>query len=403
MTREILYICGGRSFFSSAPGRKISEVVKCWRDAGHGVEHVCGGDILQAPGTKTAPQVSYGSQKTYTRWYKKLPGIAPLEHSLSEWRDIQHDREMLSHLQDNYTSKNIQLVWERSSRLHLAGLRFAQLLKVPYVLEWKDHLINYDLSLFRRCALKQEALKNQEARYIVVESAVLKDELIQEGIDPEKILVAHNAVNVSEFSRIQTDRARVRADLGIDDDVVVAGYLGSYAFYHDAPLLVRAAALVAEQQTDRQIKVLMVGAGKEYPKCRALAKELGVLDDTLLMLPGVSKEQVPGILSALDIAVLPGSTSIICPIKVQEYMASMLPTVAPDYACNREVLNDGVTGELFIPSDAKALANKILNLAKDETLRQRMGIQARQDVARQFSWQETWAATLSRILEQTVS
>ncbi|MEP5568698.1 MAG: glycosyltransferase family 4 protein [Halioglobus sp.] len=398
--REIIYICGGRSFYSSKPGRKIGEVVKCWRNAGHGVRHVCGGDVLIASADGLAPPASYGSQSTYTRWYRRLPGIQAMVHSFSEWRDIQHDKKFLKFLRQNHASKDLLLVWERSSRLHSAGLCFARQSKLPYVLEWKDHLVDYDTSLFRHRALKLEALKNQQADYIVVESGVLKQALEQEGLDPRKLLVAHNAVDVGEFSRSQSERARVRAELGVDDDVVLAGYLGSYAFYHDTPRLVKAAALIAEKELDQQVKVLMVGAGKEYQECRALAEELGVLDETLLMLPGVPKGHVPSVLCALDIAVLPGSTDIICPIKVQEYMASLLPTVAPDYACNREVLCDGVTGELFAPKDTEALASKILLLAKDEARRLRMGHQARGDAANRFSWQSTWGAAMAFILEE---
>lgn len=400
MKREIVYICGGRSFFSSAPGRKIGEVVKCWRTAGHEVMHVCGGDILPETNGGVAPPVTYGSQETFMRWYKKIPGTDPVVHSLSEWRDIQHDKRMLVHLQKNYYSKNVQVVWERSSRLHSAGLHFARQLKVPYVLEWKDHLVDYDQSLFRKRALKLEAHKDHEANFIVVESSVLKDALAQEGVDSGKILVAHNAVDISEFSRSETARARVRSELGIDDNVILVGYLGSYAFYHDAPRLVRATALIAKQQLDRKVKVLMVGAGKEYPESRALAEELGVLDKSLLMLQGVPKDQVPGILSALDIAVLPGSTDIICPIKVQEYMASQLPTVAPDYSCNREVLRNGVTGELFTPKDSEAMAGKIMLLANDEQLRIRIGLQARKVVKTRFSWQATWGKVLDEILKE---
>jgi glycosyltransferase involved in cell wall biosynthesis len=142
----------------------------------------------------------------------------------------------------------------------------------------------------------------------------------------------------------------------------------------------------------------MVGAGKEYSQSRALADQLGVLDDTLLMLPGVPKDQVPELLSALDIAVLPGSTDIICPIKVQEYMASELPTVAPDYACNREVLEDGVTGSLFKPKDEADLAAKIIELAGDPAGRMSIGKQAREVVAKCFTWQATWVRALDEIL-----
>ncbi|PIE73874.1 MAG: hypothetical protein CSA20_00720 [Deltaproteobacteria bacterium] len=400
---DILYICGGRSFYSSSPGRKIGEVVKCWRTAGHDVKHVCGGDILSKPERGRTPSVAYGSQKTYTRWYKNLPGTDPVVHTLSEWLDIHHDKQMLTHLYKQYSSQKFRLVWERSSRLHASGLYFARQINVPYVLEWKDHLIDYDLSLFRSRALRLEAEKNFKADFIVVESGVLKDRLTEEGVDPTKILVAHNAVDVTEFSKNEIERKRIRAKLRIDEDVVLAGYLGSYAFYHDAPCLVQAASLINEHKGTPKIKVLMAGAGKEYPESRELAEKLGVLDNTLLMIPGVPKDQVPGILSALDIAVLPGSTDIICPIKVQEYMANLLPTIAPDYACNLEVLQDGVTGELFTPNNPEALANKILLLAKDERLRLRLGQKAREEVARRFSWQATWGAALTFILKEITS
>lgn len=398
--RKILYLCGGRSFFSFNPSRKLAEVVKCWRQL-HDVLHVCGGDIC--PQTEEASHGnSYGAQQHHDRWYRRLRGLTPFVTSVSEWRDIKHDERLVQYLREACAEKRPDIVWERSCRLHAAGLTIARELGVPYVLEWKDNIASYRFSLYKHRARKLERFKNCEADYIVVESGVLKDALAQEGVERGKIFVAHNAVDATQFSRNETERARVRAELAIGNDVVLAGYLGSYAFYHDAPRLVLASRLIAEQRLARQVKVLMVGAGKEYPESRALAEELGVLDETLLMLPGVPKDRVPGILSALDIAVLPGSTDIICPIKVQEYMASLLPTVAPDYACNREVLQDGVTGELFAPKDAKALANKILHLANDDALRLQMGDQARQDAAKRFSWQNTWGAALARVLEDSV-
>ena len=105
-------------------------------------------------------------------------------------------------------------------------------------------------------------------------------------------------------------------------------------------------------------------------------------------------------LSALDIAVLPGSTDIICPIKVQEYMASGLPAIVPDYPCNREVIADGVTGMLFEPKNERALADKILVLAKDKNMRQHMGDMARQEVLKRFTWEETWGRALNEVFNR---
>ena len=394
---RIIYLCGGRSFYSKNPGRKIADVVECWRRMGYEVFHICGGDILDVS-RSDAGSGEYGAASLYRQWYRRTGILNPLIHTLSEWHDIQHDAAMTQHLKQVTESFKPDLIWERSCRLHEAGLVTARRLSVPYILEWKDHLIDYRFSLFRGKALRMEQRKNQEADYLVVESDVLCDQLEREGVDGGKIIVAHNAVDAGQFTRDERLRARVRKDWGFDDETILVGYLGSYAFYHDTARLVRAAQLIRSRDTARRIKIIMVGAGKEYAESRKLAETLGLLDDVLIMKPAVPKEVVPGLLAALDIAVLPGSTDIICPIKVQEYMACELPSVVPDYPCNREVLRDGETGVLFQPRNEAALAEKIILLAGNRELRETMGRQARDEVTRRFSWEATWGGALEQVL-----
>jgi glycosyltransferase involved in cell wall biosynthesis len=118
------------------------------------------------------------------------------------------------------------------------------------------------------------------------------------------------------------------------------------------------------------------------------------------MKPSVPKEDVPGILAALDIAILPGSTDIICPIKVQEYMAAALPTILPDYPANREVIRHGETGWLFDPLDEKKLAQCLLEAARAPTSCRRLGERAREEVMNRFTWDKTWGRTLNEILHR---
>jgi len=395
---KVLYLCGGRSFYSNKMGRKIESVVECWRQMGHKILHVCGGDILGEPDSVKASE--YGAASFHQQWYRKLRALAPIVHTVSESRDIQHDAAIAQHLEQVCESFKPDLIWERSSRLHSAGLVTAQRLGLPYVLEWKDHLVDYRLSLFRRKALQTERLKNRKADYIVVESGVLRNQLEQGGIDGGKIIVAHNAVEANQFARGGITRARVRNELGLNDEAILVGYLGSYAFYHDTIRLVLAADILRKGTGLGKLKILMVGAGKEYVESRKIAERLGLLDDILIMKQGVPKDEVPDILSALDIAVLPGSTDIICPIKIQEYMSCELPSVVPDYACNREVLCDCDTGVFFKPKDEVALAEKITLLAKNKELRESIGRNAREEVIRRFSWQATWGTALGAVLEK---
>jgi glycosyltransferase involved in cell wall biosynthesis len=397
MASRILYVCGGRSFSTASLGRKLSGVAQCWRAMGHEVVHVCGGDI--AGGT---PSNDYGALRDHERWFRQARTLRPFVQTMSEWRDIAHDGRMREVLESLVRRQPPALIWERSCRLHCAGLTVARQMGVPYVLEWKDHLIPDGGSLFRGRAVRMERRKNLDADFLVVESCGLRDRLAEEGVDRSRILTAHNAVDVEEFRHSSVSRQEGRRALGIRDDQILIGYLGSYAFYHDAVRLVLATAILRDRGL-KNVKILMMGAGQEYPATQQAAAERRLLDSWIVMKPAVPATDVPRILSSLDVAVLPGSTDIICPIKIQEYMAAGLAVIAPDYACNREVVTEGQTGTLFEPHNEEALADKMDLLARSNTLREHMGRAARREAEKRFTWEKTWGAALSEVLARTAA
>lgn len=400
MGARILYLAGGRSFGAASPPRKFSEIIQCWGRMGFAVELVCGGDL---PGGAYHGE-AVGERKALRRtprWYRRLASFAPLVNSISEHHDIRHNAACLSHVRQLAGRARPDLIWERSCRLHDAGLIVARELNVPYVLEWKDHLIVGHFSWHRSRAVAMEQRKCREADWVVVESEVLRELLAREGVHAERLIVAHNAVDPGQFTGDPDKRAATRRQLGIAEDEFVAGYIGSYAFYHDTARLIRAAHLLRQREGSK-VRVLMVGDGKEYPETRRLAEHSGLLSSgALLMNPRVPQPEVPGLLAALDVAVLPGSTDIICPIKVQEYMAVGLPTILPGYAANREVISEGETGLFFTPKDERSLADAIGRLAANRDLCQHMGMRARLAVRERFTWEKTWGAALEEVLRRS--
>jgi glycosyltransferase involved in cell wall biosynthesis len=395
---KVLYIAGGRNVLGRAPGRKIFSILDSWITMGYQVRAIFGGDFKGGVGS--VPGGGFGNSAYYQKWYRRVSVLDPFIRTYSERRDIQHHNIILESLEALCSEFQPDLIWERSCRLHCPGLEMSKRLSIPYVLEWKDHLVDYKFSFFRGKALSMERRKNQEADYIIVESGVLRDQLEREGVNGRKIIVAHNAVQADEFTRDKQKGSRVRNDFDVDDETILVGYLGSYAFYHDTARLVLALDIIRKRDGGRKIKILMVGAGKEYPHTRRLAEKLGLLDSILIIKPGVPQDEVPGILSALDIAVLPGSTDIIAPIKIQEYMAAELPAIVPDYACNREVIDVGINGVLFEPKNEEDLSDKIELLASDMEMRKRIGREARKKILDHFTWEKTWGAALEEVLRR---
>ncbi len=317
--------------------------------------------------------------------------------TISEKRDIIHKIKMLHYVRNMCETFKPDIIWQRSYRLHDEGLVIAKERKIPYVLEWKDHLVDYRFSLHHRQAVQMERYKNQEADFIVVESEKLRNDLAADGVDKNKILVAHNAVNPEQFQLQSQFRDQYRRELGIKPTDVLVGYVGSFSFYHDILRLPLAANIIRKSGKDN-IKFLIVGKGRDKEKLLKLLKKLNLLNTTVIFKEWVPVEDVPKVLSAIDIAILPGSTDIICPIKVQEYMALELPTVVPDYPANREVITDGKTGVLFKPKNEKSFSDKLIMLAEDAELRKVIGTNGKQEILERFTWEKTWGKVLQEII-----
>lgn len=387
--KEVLYIVSGRSFHSSNPGRKISEVVSVWQKLGINVKTSFGKDII----SRTS-NVEYGNQKHYDNNIKNNKYLSFIKHSVSEYKDFSHDRKLYRAIKRN--GLNVKLIWERSSRLHWSGLRLAKKLQIPFVLEWKDHLIDYKFSLFKPFAKYIEDVKIKQADYIIVESEVLKTELVKLGVPPRKIHVALNAVNSNEFKKDIAKSEEFKLIHQIPKANTVVGYLGSYAFYHNTELLIHAADVILKKIDN--VSFVLVGNGKDYDLCKSIAENYGILNNGLIMINGVPKEDVPGILSSIDISVLPGSTDIICPIKIMEYMASETAIVVPDYSCNREIVTHGQTGRLFEPNDLNDLVMNIEFLIKNKDIVHNLANKARVYVEHELTWEKTWGMVLKNIL-----
>ena len=399
MKIKVLYVISGRSFYSSKPGRKISSIVKCWRRIGYDVKCIFGGDLYLNADSKehNINENSYGNVDYYNAWYRNYVLLKPFVNTVSEFRDIQHDNKLKRELRFLIEEWKPNLIWERSCRLHISGITQAQEYNIPYVLEWKDHLLDYGLSLLKPYATYVENKKNKLSSNIVIESAVLKRQLAASSLNENKIQIALNAVEKSEFSgKASADAENIKQTLHISSNKIVIGYMGSYAFYHDVERLVLAAKMLEKENLP--VKFLLVGVGKHYEECLALAKSLNLESEYFSFHEPVSSSQVPSYLNVFDIAVLPGSTDIICPIKIQEYMAAGLPVVLPDYECNREVISEGIEGRFFKPFSEDSLAEVLRYLIENSSARQKMGVAGAALSGENFSWEATWGKALNTVI-----
>jgi glycosyltransferase involved in cell wall biosynthesis len=226
----------------------------------------------------------------------------------------------------------------------------------------------------------------QFARVVVAVSSAARGALVAEGIPEDKVWVVPNGVDVDAFKRSRHPgvRQEARSRFGFRDDEIILGFSGSFQSWHRAELLVEA---VARLRHHYPVRGMFVGDGPTYARALALALERGV-DDRVIALGSVAPEEIPMVLSAWDVGLLPGSNFYGHPMKLVEYAAAGLACVAPDLPAIREELRADETGLLFREGDLESLCAVLALLITDHSLRKRLGQAGRESAFRSASWDQ---------------
>lgn len=353
-------------------------LIEALRAAGHDVQVV-------EDGTDAAARLRVGGYRTVVR--RLLPRLLALQA-----RDavrVLHARSHGRRVAAAARAHEAELIVETQVHFADSGARAANITGLPLLLDdcspWSEELaLGCGAPGLARRAFRRQA---RAARAMVVSSYRLSEVLAAEGVPREKIHVLSNAA-VERTDR--DERERMRERLGLSRAVVV-GFAGSFQPWHGVELLVEA---LARTPVAIPLHLLLIGDGPRREAALARAKSLG-LGDRIVTTGAVPGEELPDYLAACDIGALPASNEYGQPMKLLEYAASGLASVAPDLPPVREVLEHGSTGLLFRPGDAAALARHMTTLAADGSLRARIGAAARQRALADGGWRARATLLLS--------
>ena len=238
----------------------------------------------------------------------------------------------------------------------------------------------------------REAQAARAADAVVTLGEGMRQTLVTEGVDPERIVLAPNAVD-ARFEAPPPSRATARNHLGLDPDGRYVGTVSSIVDYEGLDLLVRAAARLAPEHP--RLRLRIVGDGVALPGLRVLAHRLGIAD--ICEFPGrVAREDAVWHHSALDVFCVPRRdlpvTRAVTPMKSVEASAIGRPVVASDLPALAELVEDGVTGELFRAEDLDAFVAALGRLLSRPEEAERLG-RAGRDWALAT---RTWSSNVTR-------
>jgi glycosyltransferase involved in cell wall biosynthesis len=226
-------------------------------------------------------------------------------------------------------------------------------------------------------------------------AVVTVSEAAKRQLDPyvkkEKLRVVHTGL--PEIKPSMTDQPK-KAVFDLPPHIPVVSFIGLLSerkgvldFVDSAPLALK-----------RFPKAIFVLAGAEGGKGReAIIKihKYGIRDSFKIL---GNRNDVPGILSASDMLVLPSLADPL-PLAVLEAMAAGVPVVATRSGGCEELVEDGATGRLVPVKNPTMLAEAIIELLSSPSMRVSMGLNASRRFADKFSYSR-YIARVEEILDE---
>jgi glycosyltransferase involved in cell wall biosynthesis len=208
---------------------------------------------------------------------------------------------------------------------------------------------------------------------VVCNSGAAAERLRQAGIREQKLTVIPNGLPWEAFAAVPPafphDSRMIR--------IGMISRMNDAVKRHD--LFLRVAAKLVPRFPE--LRFVLVGDGPLRPGLEELARQLE-LGERLIFLG--DRHDIPAVLAALDISVLPSSSESLSNA-ILESMAAGVPVVASDVGGNPELVQNGKTGFLFSAGDQTQFGAALETLVTQPELRKRLGSAAREKAQTEYS------------------
>jgi glycosyltransferase involved in cell wall biosynthesis len=241
----------------------------------------------------------------------------------------------------------------------------------------------------------------RSATRIVAVTNAFKSKLSVRGIDPAKIEVVTNGVDISRFKPQAKDPELIRR-YGLEGKFV-AGYIGTHGLAHSLRTLLEAADSMRRRPNGDAYKFVFLGDGAMKAALIAEAKTLSL--DNIIFLDSVPKSEVVRHWAALDASIVhlrkDELFTTVIPSKIFEAMAMGIPILHGVLGESAEIVEREGVGLTFEPENPDSLCAALTRLASDAALIQELRTNAL--AAAQRYNREALAERMLEVIESTVA
>lgn len=379
---KILYISQYFPPEMGAPSARVYETARAWVKSGEDVTVLTG-----FPNHPTGVVPPFYRGKKFMREQKD--GITVIRTMIYPTANKGFIKRILSYLTFMISSivqgifsigkQDVLIASSPQFFVGISGLIISKIKHIPFVFEvrdlWPESIVQ--LGQLRNKLLinileKIEMLLYKNAVRIVAVADSTVDILTKRGVDPQKISVIKNGVDLNLFSKKQKPEI-TKEQYGYSGKQIVS-YIGTFGLSHALNITLDVAKIL--QKDFPNILFLLVGEGAEKENLIKKAKNENITN--VVFVDQISKELLPDYYNLSDIVLvtlrkLPLFKHVI-PSKIFEIMAMAKPIILAVDGEARELITHAHSGIFCDPENAEALIDAIKQLINDRDSASRLGL-----------------------------
>lgn len=287
-------------------------------------------------------------------------------------------------------TQDVRLIHSNTSHV-LDGSFVARLTGIPHI--W--HIREVHTGLSRVGRLLSRWIYASSAQIFSMSQASQEAFFPGRACDP-KLHIIYDGIDIAQFHPERRGEA-IRAEFGLTPNTPLCGVIGRIAHWKGHATFLDAAALIHRQHPTARFLVVgdAVTAGDQALKQSLLAQARRLDLEDVVIFTGV-RQDVPEIMAALDVHVLPSEMPEPWGLVVLEAMATGRPVIATRQGGPLEMVVDGETGHLVPPADPESLAQALLHFFQNPVRAREMGLAGRARCEAQFTLERTARAVMAQ-------
>ena len=272
----------------------------------------------------------------------------------------------------------------------IPGIFARMLTRKPFVFEVRDlwpelpkamGVITNPVVLWLMSVLEWASYRSAD-RLVGLSPGIVKG-IAARGVDNSRIAMVPNGCDMDLFS---TPKAAWRPD-GVQDDQLLAIFTGTHGKANGLDAVLNAATVLKERGRE-DIRIVLVGQGREKPKLKVQAEKRGL--DNVLFLDPVPKIKLSGLMAGADIGLqvlrnVPAFYFGTSPNKFFDYISAGLPVLNNYPGWLAGLIEETDCGFAVPPDDQTAFADALIAAASDRDALRQKGVNAQELAKTRFA------------------